>query len=130
MRSAVLPFVLLLLASGARAVSAQTGSVTLAAQSGTADTVSVAATPYRVGFTLTNRGADSATYYVACAGLGTAACATAPTDPLRVAAGQQVVVAVDYRTTRAGRGLVVLRVRDLRSGARASAGLLITVLGS
>jgi hypothetical protein len=105
-------------------------SVTLAAQGATADTVSVAAVAYRVGFTLTNRGADSATYYVACAGLGAAACATGRADPIRLAPGQQVTVAVDYRATRAGRGLVVLRVRDPRSGARASAALLLTVVGS
>jgi hypothetical protein len=119
----------LLLATASVAV-AQTGSVTLASQGAAADTVPASATPYRVGFTLTNRGADSATYSISCTGLGVAACATAPTDPVRVAAGQQIALAVDYRATRAGRGLVVLRVRDPRTGARASASLLLSVTGS
>ena len=105
-------------------------SLTLAAQRATADTVSVAPDAYRVGFTLTNRGADSATYYVACAGLGAAACVTAERDPIRLAPGQQFALTVDYRATRAGRGLVVVRVRDPRSGARASAALLLAVVGS
>ena len=104
--------------------------VALASQGATADTVSVAADAYRVGFTLTNRGADRATYYVACAGVGAAACLTRWADPVRLASGQQVTLAVDYRATRAGRGLVVVRVRDPRSGARASAALLLAVVGS
>ena len=39
--------------------------VTLASQGASPDTVSVAAVAYRAAFTLANRGADSATYYVA-----------------------------------------------------------------
>jgi hypothetical protein len=126
--AAALTVLLLLLAPAA--VAAQTAAVALAAEGATADTVPVKADPYRLRFTLTNRGADSATYYVACAGLGAAACVSAPRDPVRVAPGQQVVLVVDYRATRAGRGLVVLRVRDPRTGARASAALLLTVTGS
>lgn len=105
------------------------GQVTLARQGASADTVSVAADAYRAAFTLTNRGADSATFYVACVGVGAAACVT-PERPIRLAAGQQFALTVDYRATRAGRGLVVLRVRDPRSGARGSAALLLTVVGS
>ena len=103
--------------------------VTLARQGATADTVSFAASAYRAAFSLTNRGADSATYNVACVGVGAAACVT-PERPIRLAPAQQFALTVDYRATRAGRGLVVVRVRDPRSGARASAALLLTVVGS
>ena len=105
------------------------GQVTLARQGASGDTVAVAASAYREAFTLTNRGADSATYYVACVGVGAAACVT-PERPIRVAPGQQFALTVDYRATRAGRGLVVVRVRDPRNGARARAALLLTVVGS
>jgi hypothetical protein len=106
------------------------GQVTLARQGATADTVSVAANAYRAAFTLTNRGADSATYYVSCVGMGAAACVTAERDSIHLAPSQQFALTVDYRATRAGRGLVVVRARDPRSGARASAALLLTVVGS
>ena len=119
-----------LVAAPPLAIAAQTAQPTLATQGATVDTVSVATDPYGVRFTLTNTGAETATYYVTCAGLGAATCASAPADPVRVAPGQQVTLAADYRATRAGRGLVVLRVRDPRTGARASAALLITVTGS
>ena len=114
----------------AQAAWAQAAPVTLRSQGPTADTVPVAATARRVAFTLTNSGADSATYYVACAGLGAAACVTGWADPVRLASGQHVTLMVDYRATRAGRGLVVVRVRDPRSGARASAAFVLTVTGS
>ncbi len=103
--------------------------VTLASQGASPDTVSVAAVAYRAAFTLANRGADSATYYVACVGVGAAACVTAE-RPIRLAPGERFALTVDYRATRAGRGLVVVRVRDPRSGARARAALLLTVIGS
>lgn len=106
------------------------GQVTLVRQGASPDTVAVAASAYRAGFTITNRAADSATYYIGCVGLGAAACVTAARDSIPLAPGQQVTMQVDYRATRAGRGLVVFRVRDARSGARASAALLLSVTGS
>jgi hypothetical protein len=93
-------------------------------------TVAVRAEAYRVRFTLTHRGADSVTYHVACSGGGAAPCVAVSADSLRLAPGQQVTLAVDYRATRAGRGLVVLRVRDPRTGVRASIALLLTVTAS
>lgn len=127
LRTCVLGFVAAsLLSFWPRLVS---GQVTLARQGASSDTVSAAASAYRAAFTLTNRGADSATYYVACVGVGAAACVT-PERSIRMASGQQFALTVDYRATRAGRGLVLVRVRDPRSGARASAALLLTVVGS
>lgn len=109
--------------------SSALGQVTLARQGATADTVAVAAAAYRAGFTLTNRSADSATYYVGCVGVGAAACVTAERS-IRLPPGQQFALAIDYRATRVGRGLVVVRARDPRNGARATSALLLTVVGS
>ena len=121
--------VVLLLTTASVSV-AQTGSVTLVSQEAAIDTVAVSANPYLAHFTVRNAGADSATYSTVCTALGAVACAGGTASSVRLGPGQQATLNITYRATRAGRGLVVLRVRDPRSGTRASAALLLTVTGS
>ena len=111
-------------------VSAQARTLTLTPDSAAPLTLAVSADAYRLRFDLTQLGADSATIEVACAGMGAVACVSAPARTLRLGPSEGRVIEVAYRATRPGRGLVVLRARDPRSGTRAIATLLVTVLGS
>ena len=123
---AALAAALLLLLTPAGA-SAQARTLTLTPDSAGPLTLALAADPYRLRLDLTQVGADSATVEVACQGMGAVSCDAAPASRLRLGTGAPSALTFAVRPTRPGRGLVMVRVRDPLTGARASAALLVTV---
>lgn len=103
-------------------------TIRLAVASPVPDTVPAGAETHRLRFTLENAGRERSAFAVACVGLGAVECLT-PTPPSpELDAGMGGVLEIDVRAPRPGHGLVVVRLLNPATGARARASLLFTVV--
>lgn len=103
-------------------------AIRLAVESSVPDTLPAGTETHRLRFTLENAGGERSAFAAACVGLGAVECLT-PTPPSpELDAGTAGVLEIEVRAPRPGHGLVVVRLLNPATGARARASLLFTVV--